>query len=68
MSIQLTTYQEYLKLKPQEQGFVVYMEVELPGSELKEHQKCPYPLGSRERKQWEYGQQLGVQAAQDSEE
>lgn len=63
----LTTFAEYVQLHPREQGFVVYMEAEIPGSELK-NQRCPYVEGTWECEAWKQGEAFGVQVAQDSEE
>ena len=63
----LTTFEEYEALPPFEQGFIVYMEEEQPGSELK-GQENPYPAGSSEDRQWRSGQLHATLLAQDSEE
>lgn len=63
----LTTLAEYKKLPPTAQGFIVYMEADRPGSELK-GQTCPYAEGTLERQAWEQGQARAVQYAQDGEE
>jgi hypothetical protein len=64
----LKTLAEYRALKPFEQGYVAYMEAEWPGSELKGHDTNPHLHGTSEWKDWQAGQALGVQHAQDSEE
>jgi hypothetical protein len=64
----LLTLNEFRLLTPREQGYVSYMQGDLPGSELKEHQANPYPKGSREWNEFIRGQCIGVQVAQDSEE
>lgn len=64
----LITLAEYQTLNPFQQGYVVYMQAEHEGSELKEHQKCPYPPDSDESEKWHRGQKLGIREAQDSEE
>lgn len=63
----LVTRADYDKLHPFAQGYVVYMQAEWPGSELKD---CgnPYPLASDDHFEWAKGQALAVQHAQDSEE
>lgn len=63
----LITKTEYDKLTPIQQGYVVYMQSEWPGSELKEFSN-PYPDGSKEYDEWRDGEFRGVLAAQDSEE
>ena len=66
--MKLITLKEFRKLKPIEQGYVSYMQGDLPGSELKDHQASPYEQGSREHELFRQGQQMGVSQAQDSEE
>lgn len=59
---------EFLKLSPYQQGYAAYMQAAHPGSELKDHQKNPYHLSTKE---WEYfndGERAAVLVAQDSEE
>ena len=63
----LTTLAEWRELKPRTQGYVLYMEAEHEGSELK-GQTCPYEKGTPERAEWDRGQAMAVQFAQDSEE
>ncbi len=64
----LITLDAYKRLTPQQQGYVIYMQAEHPGSELKMYQENPYPTGSSEHMQWYDGQRMAVQVAQDSEE
>jgi hypothetical protein len=63
----LITLAEFLKMDPRQQGYALYMQEELPGSELKGWE-CPYPAGSAARKEFDMGGQLAVLAVQDSEE
>ena len=65
---ELVTYVEYQKLSPREQGFAAYVQGELPGSELRDHQANPYPVGSFNAAEWRKGEFQGILAAQDSEE
>jgi len=66
--MKLTTLEKFKTLSPWRQGYVIYMEAEQPGSELKTHQSCPYDAWTKERAAWEDGQAQAVQHAQDSEE
>ena len=68
MERQLTTFEEYCRMSPKQQGYVAYMEAAWPGSELKGHDDNPYSAGSKESAEWKHGQALAVQEAQDSEE
>ena len=61
------TLAAYKLLKPRAQGFVQYWEGDQPGSGLKDETN-PYPAGSADFVEWEEGQQLACQAAQDLEE
>lgn len=63
----LYTKAEYDQMSPVTQGFWQYMDGDWPGSELKGLTN-PYPEGTADHQEWERGQALGVQAAQDSEE
>lgn len=63
----LVTLEQYNQLPPVARAYVVYMQGDLPGSELKGLSN-PYPAGSTEHEQWSYGERLAVQQAQDSEE
>ena len=67
-TIKLVTLAEYKNLKPKLQGYVAYMQGQQPGSELKGHDECPYPAGSPEKAEWDLGQRIGCQDAQDTEE
>jgi hypothetical protein len=62
----LITLKEYRGLEPYMQGYAVYMQAELPGSELKAHQKNPYPRGKK-HEDWNRGQKQACIVVQDSE-
>jgi hypothetical protein len=64
----LTTFAEYKKLTPREQGYVSYMQAEWPGSELKTHQRNPYRRHTDDWAEFEAGQLVGMMEAQDSED
>jgi hypothetical protein len=68
MSEKLITLEQYRRLSPKDQGFVIYVQAEWPDSELKEHQQNPYAVGAKEHEEWNRGQMLGMQVAQESEE
>lgn len=61
------TLTEYHALPPLSQGYVVYMQAEREGSELK-YVRCLYRKGTRQHADWHEGQRRAVLAAQDSEE
>lgn len=63
----LVTLTEWKRLPPKTQGYVWYMQAELPDSELK-HERNPYPSGSFAYADFEEGVRRGVLDAQDSEE
>jgi hypothetical protein len=63
----LHTLAEWNEMTPRSQGYVLYMESEWPGSELKGI-KNPYAKGSMEDIMFRDGETRGVLAAQDSEE
>lgn len=67
MTPKLVTLAEWRKLQPREQGYVLYMQANWPGSELA-GQTCPYRAGSPEHEQWRRGEHAAVLVAQDSEE
>jgi hypothetical protein len=67
MSQNLLTKAEYDKLTPFQQGYVIYMQAEWPGSELK-GLDCHYPAGSKEDIQWHDGQLRATLSVMDSEE
>lgn len=64
---ELVTKKAYDVMTPTAQGFVQYMEGDWPGSELKDLTN-PYPENSERYHEWNHGQALGAQQAQDSEE
>jgi hypothetical protein len=58
----------FQKLSAYEKGYIIYLQAEHPGSELKDHQANPY---SKSTKEWEWfndGQNAAMLVAQDSEE
>lgn len=63
----LMTKAMWEKLTPKNKGYVVYWQGNLPGSELKDV-VCPYPLDSKERKEYAAGEFEAMMVAQDSEE
>ena len=66
-SQRLITFNEWDQLSPWSQGYALYMQEDLPSSELKVL-KCPYPKGSKKAERFHNGQQAAVLEAQDSEE
>lgn len=54
-------------LPPKQQGYILYMQGDLPGSELKGMEN-PYLVGSIQYGQFQEGERAAVLAAQDSEE
>lgn len=64
---QLISLAEWRKMPPKTQGYALYMQAELPNSELK-NQTNPYPEGSAAHRTFEAGVQAAVREAQDSEE
>lgn len=68
MNRELITLESYRKMNPKTQGYAVYMQADLPGSELKEHRANPYAPGTGEYDAWNEGQRLAVQDVQDGEE
>lgn len=67
MQNELVTLSKWLRLSPQTQGYVWYMQAELPGSELKSKNN-PYKAGTAAYAQFEEGVRRGILEAQDSEE
>jgi hypothetical protein len=68
LNTHLVTKAQYDLLAPCDQGFICYLQAELPGSELKDFQTNPYEKGSLNAAAWERGQRQGVLLAQDSED
>lgn len=58
---------EWRAMPPKTQGYVWYMQADLPGSELK-NERNPYEVGTPAYVAFEDGVQRGILAAQDSEE
>lgn len=63
----LTTKSEWDTFNPKTQGYIVYCQAMLPGSELKDL-KCPYALGSPEAKEYAAGEFTAMMDSQDGEE
>lgn len=61
------TLAEWKALPPYRQGFILYMEADQDGSELK-GQVNPYKDGTPEDKEFKTGEARATQLAQDSEE
>jgi hypothetical protein len=62
------TLENFNKLSAYEKGYIIYMQAEHPGSELKDHQENPYPKSTREWEWFNDGQTRAMLEAQDSEE
>lgn len=65
--VKLMTKAEWDELSPRNQGFALYWQGALPGSELKDL-TCPYANGSSEQKEFAAGEFTAVIYAQDAEE
>jgi hypothetical protein len=65
--MKLVTKDAWEMLTPRSQGYVLYMQEELPGSELK-GLKNPYRKNSANYAKFEEGERVACQDAQDSEE
>jgi hypothetical protein len=65
--VKLVTKEQWDKMNPKSQGYCVYMQGSLPGSELADV-VCPYRLGSKQAKEYAEGEMAAVLDAQDSEE
>ncbi len=63
----LVTLEHWKKLSPRQQGYFVYMQAELPGSELK-GQKCPYDKSTPEFRWYVEGGEYAVRVMTDMEE
>ena len=63
--LRLVTLTEFLKLSPRSQGYVSYMQSELPGSPLKGHDKNPYLKDSANWVAFNDGQTAAVLEVQD---
>jgi len=66
-SQKLITLEEYEKMPPKAQGFINYMQADLPGSQLKGLHN-PYPDGTTEANLWDEGQMMACLNVQDGEE
>jgi hypothetical protein len=64
----LMTLEEFLGMSPRAQGYVSYLQGDLPGSELKNHQHNPYEEGSSHSSEFAQGQRQAMLQAQDSED
>ena len=60
--------EEFEALTPYERGFAVYMAGNREDQPNVPNETNPYPVKTREHKEWERGQFAGVLEAQDSEE
>lgn len=65
---QHVTLDDYKRLSPYAQGYIVYMQAEHPRSELRKHQDDPYPPGSAESQSWNSGRIRATLDIQESEE
>jgi hypothetical protein len=65
--VKLITKDQWDRLIPRIQGYACYMQGSLPGSELKDV-TCPYPIDSREAKEFAAGELNAMMDTQDSEE
>jgi len=59
---------QFLKLKPYERGYAVYMAGERDDEPNVPNEQNPYRHGSNNAAEWERGQQQAVLDVQDSEE
>lgn len=64
----LVTLEQLKAMTPYSQGYVIYMQAELPGSELKHHQLNPFEVNSKEWLQWNKGQCQAIIAVLDEVE
>jgi len=64
----LITLRQCKRLKPKAQGYVVYMQAALPGSQLHGHEENPYPPGTKKHNEWNDGQLIAVLEVQDLDE
>jgi hypothetical protein len=65
--VKLVTREQWDKMSPRSQGYVLYTQGGVNGSELW-NASCPYPKGSKEYKDFSEGERIAVLDAQDSEE
>jgi hypothetical protein len=65
--MKIITKEAWEKLSPRSKGYVLYMQGELPGSELKGLNN-PYRKGSANAVKFEEGERIAVLEAQDSED
>lgn len=65
--LKLITKAQWEKFSPRSQGYLIYWQGNLPGSELK-NLTCPYRNGSKEQQEFDAGQFTAMLDAQDSEE
>jgi hypothetical protein len=65
--MKLVTREKWNKLSPRSKGYVLYMQAELPGSELKGLSN-PYRWGSANASKFEEGERLAVLEAQDGDD
>lgn len=65
--VKLVTLAEYWQLPAVSQGYIVYMQADIPGSELRDL-KNPYQPGSSKYMCWSRGQQQAALEAQESDD
>ncbi len=65
--VKLITKAEWDNLRPRTQGYLSFWQRGLPGSELK-NVTCPYPIGSKEAKEYANGEFEGVMEVQNGQE
>lgn len=67
MCVKLVTKERWLKLSPKSQGYVLYMQSELPESELKGLGN-PYAAFMRAHRDFQDGENEAILEAQDADE
>jgi len=65
--IKLITKAQWYKLTPRGRGYACYIQGAIPESPLKDV-TCPYPLGTKEAKEFAAGEFDAMMDTQDSEE
>ena len=65
--VKLVTREQWDKMAPCQQGYVLYTQGGVNGSELW-NASCPYPKGSKKYKDFSEGEIIAALDAQDSEE
>ena len=64
----LVTLKQFEQFSAKAKGYISYMQGNLPGSELKEHQGNPYLEHTKEHAWFEMGQRMAILEAQDDED